>query len=163
MKISRRKFLSTSATTAAMVSSGLAPAFAAATLSKLARDPLRPQYHLLPARNWMNDPNGPIYWKGKYHMFFQYNPHDAVWGDMHWAHAVSEDMIHWMHLPIAIAPSAGGADEEGGYSGTAFVHKGRVGMMYTGVKASRPEDATIRERSWRETQCIAIADNDELS
>jgi beta-fructofuranosidase len=135
----------------------------ASSNASLALDPLRPQYHLLPARNWMNDPNGPIYWKGKYHMFFQYNPHDAVWGDMHWAHAVSEDMIHWMHLPIAIAPSAGGADEEGVYSGTAFVHKGRVGMMYTGVKASRPEDATIRERSWRETQCIAIADNDELS
>ncbi|TMP89744.1 MAG: glycoside hydrolase family 32 protein [Verrucomicrobia bacterium] len=45
----------------------------------------------------MNDPNGPIYWKGRYHMFFQYNPHAAVWGDMHWAHAVSPDMIHWRH------------------------------------------------------------------
>jgi beta-fructofuranosidase len=131
--------------------------------ASLARDPLRPQYHLLPARNWMNDPNGPIYWKGKYHMFFQHNPHDAVWGDMHWGHAVSEDMIHWKHLPIAIAPSTGGADEEGVYSGTAFVHEGRVGMMYTGVKASRPEEATIRDQSWRETQCIAMADDDELT
>jgi len=47
----------------------------------------------------MNDPNGPIYWNGLYHMFFQCNPNAAVWGDMHWAHATSEDMIHWRHLP----------------------------------------------------------------
>ena len=61
---------------------------------RLAADPLRPQFHLLPAKNWMNDPNGPIFWNGMYHMFFQYNPNAAVWGDMHWAHAVSPDMIH---------------------------------------------------------------------
>ena len=61
----------------------------------LAADPRRPQFHLLPAANWMNDPNGPIYWHGKYHMFYQYNPNGAYWGDMHWAHATSPDMIHW--------------------------------------------------------------------
>jgi beta-fructofuranosidase len=49
--------------------------------SRLAADPLRPQFHLLPARNWMNDPNGPIFWNGMYHMFFQYNPNAAAWGD----------------------------------------------------------------------------------
>ena len=53
--------------------------------TRLAADPLRPQCHLLPAKNWMNDPNGPILWNGLYHMFFQYNPNAAVWGDMHWA------------------------------------------------------------------------------
>src|SRR5690348_18121349 len=58
---------------------------------RLVADPLRPQYHLLPAKNWMNDPNGPIHWNGRYHMFFQYNPNTAVWGDMHWAHAVSDE------------------------------------------------------------------------
>ena len=99
MKINRRKFLATSATTVAAITSGLAPALAAP--STLATDPRRPQYHLLPARNWLNDPNGPIYWKGRYHMFFQYNPNAAVWGDMHWAHAVSPDMIHWRHPPVA--------------------------------------------------------------
>lgn len=129
----------------------------------LAGDPLRPQYHLLPARNWMNDPNGPIYWKGKYHMFFQYNPDDAVWGDMHWNHAVSDDMIHWKHMPIALAPTPGGPDEEGVYSGTAFVQDGRVGMMFTAVQKSSPEAATIRDRVWRETQCIAMADDDDLT
>jgi sucrose-6-phosphate hydrolase SacC (GH32 family) len=47
-------------------------------------DPLRPQYHLMPVQNWLNDPNGPVYYNGYYHMFFQYNPNAAVWGDMHW-------------------------------------------------------------------------------
>jgi beta-fructofuranosidase len=47
-------------------------------------DPLRPQYHLMPAKNWLNDPNGPVYYNGYYHMFHQYNPNAAVWGDMHW-------------------------------------------------------------------------------
>ncbi len=47
-------------------------------------DPLRPQFHLMPAQNWLNDPNGPVYYNGYYHMFFQYNPNAAVWGDMHW-------------------------------------------------------------------------------
>jgi beta-fructofuranosidase len=67
-----------------------------------ARDPRRPQFHLLPAANWMNDPNGPIYWNGHYHMFFQYNPEGAYWGNMHWGHAVSPDMVHWKHLPVAL-------------------------------------------------------------
>jgi beta-fructofuranosidase len=62
----------------------LAAAPAPVPASKLAADPHRPQYHLLPAANWMNDPNGPIYWQGKYHMFYQYNPNGAFWGDMHW-------------------------------------------------------------------------------
>jgi hypothetical protein len=49
-----------------------------------ADDPLRPQYHLMPVQNWLNDPNGPVYYNGYYHMFFQHNPNAAVWGDMHW-------------------------------------------------------------------------------
>jgi hypothetical protein len=79
----------------------------------LARDPNRPQFHLLPATNWMNDPNGPVFRKGKYHMFYQYNPNGAYWGDMHWGHAVSPDMVHWKHLPIALAPTPGSADATG--------------------------------------------------
>src|SRR5271156_3956493 len=73
----------------------------------LAHDPRRPQFHLLPAKNWMNDPDGPIYFNGKYHMFFQYNPLAAVWGDMSWYHSSSPDMIHWTHLPIAFTPTPG--------------------------------------------------------
>ena len=51
-------------------------------------DPLRPQYHVMPEKNWLNDPNGPVYYNGYYHMFFQHNPNAAVWGDMHWVSAI---------------------------------------------------------------------------
>src|SRR5271170_1657346 len=65
-----------------------ASALSPALREKLIDDPLRPQFHLLPAANWMNDPCAPRFFRGEYHMFFQYNPGAAVWGDMHWAHAV---------------------------------------------------------------------------
>jgi beta-fructofuranosidase len=80
------------------------PLFAAVSQAELGVDPRRPQYHLLPAANWMNDPNGPIYWNGQYHMFYQYNPNGAFWGDMHWGHTMSSDMVHWKHLPFALFP-----------------------------------------------------------
>jgi len=78
----------------------------------------RPQIHFSPEENWMNDPNGLVYYKGEYHLFYQYHPHSSVWGPMHWGHAVSEDLLHWEHLPIALKP-----DEYVGmaYSGSAVV------------------------------------------
>src|SRR5690349_10007103 len=85
-------------------------------------DTLRPGFHLLPARGWMNDPCGPVYWRGQYHMFHQYNPHAAVWGDMHWAHAVSPDMVHWKRLPVALAPTPNGPDAQGCFTGSAIVY-----------------------------------------
>lgn len=130
----------------------------------LAHDSNRPQYHLLPAANWMNDPNGPIFWKDRYHMFFQYNPHAAVWGDMHWAHAMSPDMVHWQHLPIALAPTPGGPDEEGCFSGSAVVFRGEPTLLYTGVKSVAPQEATLRDgqHNFRETQCLATSNDPEL-
>ena len=68
-------------------------------------DPQRPQYHFLPPANWMNDPNGLIQWQGKYHLFYQHNPNGPLWGDIHWGHAVSLDLIHWEDLPIALTPT----------------------------------------------------------
>ena len=94
-----------------------APQMTSRTL--LAADPHRPQYHFLPPSNWMNDPNGPIYWRGNYHVFYQFNPHAARWGDMHWAHAFSPDMVHWRHMPIALSPQRGGPDRDGCFSGIA--------------------------------------------
>ncbi|MDQ0257059.1 sucrose-6-phosphate hydrolase SacC (GH32 family) [Evansella vedderi] len=77
----------------------------------------RPQLHFAPKANWMNDPNGLVYFKGEYHLFFQYNPNDSVWGPMHWGHAVSKDMITWEELDIALYP-----DEHGTiFSGSAVV------------------------------------------
>ena len=70
-------------------------------------EPWRPQYHFTPAKNFMNDPNGLVFYKGEYHLFYQYNPEGSVWGHMSWGHAVSDDMLHWKHLPVAIPEVVG--------------------------------------------------------
>ncbi|HSH17606.1 MAG TPA: glycoside hydrolase family 32 protein, partial [Verrucomicrobiae bacterium] len=81
------------------------------------REPFRPQFHFTPATNWMNDPNGMVYYDGEYHLFYQYNPFGDKWGHMSWGHAVSPDLVHWEHLPVAL-------QEENGvmiFSGSAVV------------------------------------------
>jgi beta-fructofuranosidase len=132
--------------------------------STLADDPMRPQFHLLPARNWMNDPNGPIYFNGQYHMFFQYNPQGATWGDMSWNHAVSSDMLHWSHLPLALTPTLDSPDSFGVFSGSALQVGERVYFVYTGTKVSTAELATIRDGQDRiqESQCLAWSDDPQL-
>jgi beta-fructofuranosidase len=161
---SRRNFLQTATGCTAAVFSGLPfSRFLAPEEDKwavrLAADPLRPQFHLLPAHNWMNDPNGPIFWNGRYHMFFQYNPDAAVWGDIHWAHAISPDMIYWKHLPIALAPTRGGPDQDGCFSGSAVKDGDIATFVYTGVKTVPPAEATLRDgtHNFRETQCLATS------
>ena len=72
------------------------------------REQYRPQYHFSPLEHWMNDPNGLVYSKGQYHLFYQYHPFGMTWGPMHWGHAVSPDMIHWRNLPIALYPDQHG-------------------------------------------------------
>ena len=135
-----------------------------ANVGSIAHDPLRPEFHLMPQHNWMNDPNGPVWWKGQYHLFYQLNPHAAVWGDMHWGHAISPDMIHWRHQPIALAPTPGGPDSEGCFSGSAVVFDGKPAFIYTGVQNAPPDQATIRDGNdkLRETQLLAIAEDDKL-
>jgi fructan beta-fructosidase len=81
-------------------------------------EPWRPQYHFTPAANFMNDPNGLVYYKGEYHLFYQHNPQDAEWGHMSWGHAISDDMLHWRHLPLAIPEEPGHYMV---YSGSAVV------------------------------------------
>jgi beta-fructofuranosidase len=166
MNFSRRTFLHLS--TAAAISS-LWPRFADgnddALCRKLSSDPLRPQYHLLPAQNWMNDPNAPIFYRGRYHMFHQYNPQGAIWGNMNWAHATSPDMIHWQHEPIAISPTPGGPDQDGVFSGSAVLDNGKPTVIYTGVAPpALAADITLDDghHKWRETQCLAVANDGNL-
>ncbi len=167
-KNSRRQFLKSSTTIAALAAMHprelLAQTADAAVQSKLAADPLRPQIHLLPAKNWMNDPNGPLYWRGKYHMFFQYNPNSAVWGDMHWNHAVSDDMIHWKHEPIALAPTPNGDDSDGCFTGSAVNDNDTATIIYTGVKSVPADRATLRDghHNFRETQLLATSKDPNL-
>ena len=85
----------------------------------LYKEKYRPQFHFSPEKNWINDPNGLVYHNGQYHLFYQHNPFGNVWGHMSWGHAVSKDLVHWKHLPVAIL-------EENGvmiFSGTCVVDK----------------------------------------
>ncbi|XP_075522901.1 acid beta-fructofuranosidase [Primulina tabacum] len=89
-------------------------------------------FHFQPIKNWMNDPNGPLLYKGWYHLFYQYNPYGAVWGNIVWGHAVSRDLIHWRHLPIAMVPDHW-YDINGVWTGSATVlEDGQLVMLYTG-------------------------------
>lgn len=113
-------------------------------------DAIRPIYHFLPRQNWMNDPNGVIHWKGRYHLFFQYNPAGAYHDNMHWGHAVSDDLVYWQELPIALTPDAGTADEGGVFSGCIVDDNGIPTAFYTGVNQGYS----------LQRQCLAVGDDD---
>ncbi|MDR2090987.1 MAG: glycoside hydrolase family 32 protein [Clostridiales bacterium] len=89
---------------------------------------LRLKYHFEPKKGWINDPNGLIFFGGKYHAFFQYNPYAAKWGKMHWGHAVSGDLLNWEELPAALYPDAPYENSGGCFSGSAVC--GGDGMLY---------------------------------
>lgn len=92
----------------------------------------RTAFHFQPQKNWMNDPDGPLFHMGWYHLFYQYNPDSAVWGNITWGHAVSRDLIHWLYLPIAMIPDKW-YDINGVWTGSAtLLPDGKIIMLYTG-------------------------------
>ena len=113
----------------------------------------RQDYHFMAETGWINDPNGLIYFKGKYHFFYQYNPYSGFWDCMHWGHAVSEDMIHWEYLPLALAPSEVYDDHlKGGcFSGSAIEHDGKLFLIYTGT--------CNNGNGFEQAQCIAYSED----
>jgi len=99
----------------------------------------RPQFHFTPEKNWHNDPNGLVFYKGEYHMFYQYNPFGNKWGYMHWGHAISKDLVHWEHLPLALYPDN---DSKDSVECTAFSGSGLVDINnVTGLQSG--EEKTI--------------------
>ncbi len=96
---------------------------------KLQKDPQRPKYHFMPPWGWMNDPNGPIFWKGKYHLFYQYSRNVAYAQLMEWGHASSIDLIHWTHHAIAMTPTPGNSC----FSGGAVNNNGVATFIYHGA------------------------------
>ena len=91
----------------------------------------KPNYHVTGKIGWINDPNGFVYYNNQYHLFYQHNPRDVVWGPMHWGHVVSDDLIKWQYLPIALAPDQT-YDSHGVFSGSAIEKDGKLYLIYTG-------------------------------
>ena len=98
--------------------------------------------HVKAPGNWINDPNGFIYYKGKYHLFFQHFPYAPEWGTMHWGHTVSEDLVHWEYQGIALFPTKE-YDQNGVFSGTALEEDGKLKIYYSAVKYLKPNPEDI--------------------
>ena len=116
--------------------------------------------HLKAPGNWINDPNGFICYKGKYHLFYQYFPYAPVWGTMHWGHAVSEDLVHWKHVGVALFPTRH-EDQNGCFSGSAIEHDGRMNLYYTGIRYQEinAENIHVSEKDYKAVQLMISSED----
>ncbi len=106
----------------------------------------RHKFHAMPPIGWMNDPNGLCVFEGKLHLFYQYHPYDSKWGPMHWGHQVTENLLEWEHLPVALTPG-NEYDLNGIFSGSAVIKDEKINLLYTGH--------TDKGDTIRQVQCIA--------
>jgi fructan beta-fructosidase len=114
----------------------------------------RPQFHFTPPSGWMNDPNGMVYANGEYHLFYQHYPDSTVWGPMHWGHAISKDLIHWEHHPIALYPDTLGFI----FSGSAVLDINNSSGFQSGINNPLVAIFTYDKKGY-ETQGIAHSNN----
>ncbi|MFD9249154.1 GH32 C-terminal domain-containing protein [Streptomyces bottropensis] len=166
----RTRMIAAAATVCVLSATPLAPPAAAAGTAPYS-ETYRPQFHFTPEKNWMNDPNGLVYYKGEYHLFYQYNPNGDSWGDMSWGHAVSTDLVHWTELPLALSHD----DEEMVFSGSAVVDEDNTTgfgtrrnppmvAVYTslhkatGIQSQSLAYSTDRGRTWTKYQGNPVLD-----
>jgi fructan beta-fructosidase len=116
-------------------------------------EPFRPAYHFSPPKNWCNDPNGMVWYAGEYHLFYQHNPQGTKWGNMSWGHAVSEDLIHWEHLPVALYPDAQGDI----FSGSAVVDENNTAGFQTGEEKTLLAFYTYNKDGVGQSQALAYS------
>ena len=127
------------------------------TKNVLSADPLRPQYHLVPQAGGVGDPCAPRFFQGKYHVFFH-----GSYGGRGWHHAMSADLIRWQHLPIALAPTEGGYDAYGTFTGGVLPDTEGASIVYTAVTKVPRSQETIRAEGLREAQAIATSTDSDL-
>jgi fructan beta-fructosidase len=113
----------------------------------------RPLYHFTPKQNWMNDPNGLVYYGGKFHLFYQHNPFGNTWGPMHWGHTVSTDLFNWEDKPIAISPDNNGTI----FSGSIVVDANNTSGFKQGIES--PLVAVYTLAGAQQSQSIAFSNN----
>lgn len=117
--------------------------------------------HLKAPGNWINDPNGFIWYRGEYHLFYQYFPYEPMWATMHWGHAVSKDLVHWEHKKIALYPSRY-EDMNGCFSGSAIQKDERLYIYYTGVRyeeSSREDIHHCTNEKFESAQLMITSDD----
>jgi sucrose-6-phosphate hydrolase SacC (GH32 family) len=150
--MNRRQFVQTAA-------AGAAALGASGQDAPVYKEKLRPQFHFSPKKGWTNDPNGLVYYKGEYHLFFQHNPFDVKWGNMTWGHATSTDMMHWTQGQNVLLPDKMGTMYSGSavidWNNTSGFQKGEerpIVLIYTAAGGTSPES-----KGQPYTQCLAYS------